>query len=439
MRHHFTLFCTSGNLLRAVALIAVWSVLVLLAGACDQLTTSRRLPPPAPSATPTPIPNPPVTITLRQIGIRRPHETFGFDADDIRLLVTVDDGSGQPEVRIVPPEGAAPFKVKVDEPAQVNQVVFRAPSAGERLRLTIVAIEEDDASWIGPVAAAATVASGGTLMIAAAILADPSVQEALGGNDPVGYYEAVWYPQDRWGSGRYEAVGNQDLLLWFDINVGGEVRRLVSGAPETPSPTPTRPGLTPTPTLPTPTPMAEPDYPSNVAVVVRPTGVRVSDDRDPFTGAGEIYVVVAVSDEDGPLSVGTNAPSPLSLNDGDSGFIDDVQAGVAAPGSNIRVYLGVWEQDSTECYASFLSRTLGGGAESLQPWTFDTFVDSIVGLGSCGDDLIGHETFTLAADLGNWGSGSDAVRVGDGIATSQRYERPIGDSTVTLYVEVLTP
>ena len=453
----------------------------------------------APTATPTP--PPPVVITLRQIGIRRAHEPNipGFtNADDIRLLITVDDGSGEPETRLVPPEGASPFKVKVGQPVQIDQVVFRAPSAGERLRLTIVAIEEDDPSWIGPVVGIAAGVVGGApgVLFAEALLSNPAALEALGGNDPVGYYEAVWYAQDGWGSGRYEAVGKRDLLLWFDVEVGGEVRRLVSGAPATPSPTiPTRPpGLTPTPALltstpttpsatptptlrmllappaatptatprptatATPTPTRQPPTPTptlrflptatptatpiptpqpgepTILVIVRPTGVRVVDDHDPFTGAGEIYVVVAMSDLDGPLTEAANDQSTLSLSDGEAGLFDDLAVGVSAPSSNIRLYLGVWEQDSPGCYPAFSEHLLSG----LQQWTFDAFVaDIFSSLTSCGDDLVGHTTFQLAPDVKNWSSGSEAVSTAEGIVTSQRYENTVGDSVVTFYVEVL--
>ena len=435
----------------------------------------------APTATPMP---PPVAITLRQIGITRSHEFeifSGANADDIRLLVTVDDGSGQPETRVVPPEGASPFKVRVGQPVQLNQVVFRAPSAGQHLRLTIVAIEEDDSSWIGPlIGAAAAVASGGTaLVVAASVLADPTVQDVLGGgNDPVGFYEAVWFPQDRWGSGRYEAVGSQDLLLWFDVEVGGEVRRQVSGAPrptptpELSAPTPTTQSATPTPTLPAatptatprptptamPTPTRQPPTPTptlrflptatptatatptpepgepTILVIVRPTRVRVLDDHDPFlAGNGEIYVVVAGSDADGPLSWAANAQTTLSLSAGEEGLLfSEISVGVSPPSSNIRVYLGVWEQDNPQCYPSFEAQLPLG-----PQLTFDAFVESVASLPSCGDDLVGQITFQLAPEVDNWSSGSDVATTGEGVVTSQVHQRTVGDSVVTFEVTVV--
>lgn len=108
MPRHFTLIPARLKPLRLVAPVAVWVVLVLLVGACDQLTTSRPSAPPAPTATPTPVPNPSVTITLRGVGVRQSHESaFALlsPEDDIRLVVRINEG-GRATEEVLPPDGA---------------------------------------------------------------------------------------------------------------------------------------------------------------------------------------------------------------------------------------------------------------------------------------------------------------------------------------------
>ena len=58
----------------------------------------------------------------------------------------------------------------------------------------------------------------------------PVLIDAVAGEiDQVGYYRGRWSEANDWGAGRYVAVGEQDLLLSFDVEVGGRPLREVVG------------------------------------------------------------------------------------------------------------------------------------------------------------------------------------------------------------------
>lgn len=208
----------------------------------------------------------------------------------------------------------------------------------------------------------------------------------------------------------------------------------------TPSPTPTLVFLpTPTPTV-TPTPTPVPGEPVTSVIVV-PTNLLVLDDHDPgFAGRGEVYVVTAASDADGPVSWQGSAIT-MSLGDGEQASLGGLSVIVERPLANIRVYLGIWEQDNATCYPSVSA-----------PWandpqlTFESLVATVGQLVNCGDDLVGEVTFQLSADVDNWSSGFglvtdssvDATGSVVEVAISQTdHERQTGDAIISFGVQVV--
>ena len=172
-------------------------------------------------------------ITLRGISTRRSHESraqalFGQGADDIRLMVDVGDSTGVRR-NIYPPAGTPAFQVNPGEIRSMSQVVFATDSVKGTVSFTVVAVEEDDTSWV------VLVVQGGALLVdpsgvtgAVGGKIAPFVANALGGgNDAVGYYSVTWSASDNWGAARYVGVGEQDLLLTFDVEVNGVVGSIV--------------------------------------------------------------------------------------------------------------------------------------------------------------------------------------------------------------------
>lgn len=245
-----------------VLLIGVLSALFPVAAACGSDTT--------PVVTVQSTPTTSMKITLRGISIRKSHETrvqalFGQGADDIRLMVDVGDSTGVRR-NIYPPVGAPAFQANPGETRSMSQVVFATDSVKGTVSFTVVAVEEDDTSWV------VSVVQGGALLVDPSGMTGaiggkiaPFVAKALGGgNDAVGYYAVTWSASDNWGAARYVGVGEQDLLLTFDVEVNGVVgSRVVQG--RTLERTPTAARSTPTSSASTTTPS-----PTSTVTVVAP-------------------------------------------------------------------------------------------------------------------------------------------------------------------------
>jgi hypothetical protein len=201
-----------------------------------------------PAATPTPAPNPAVTVRLTGVGVTRSHEGPGYalfdPEDDIRLVIRVTSGDDVATVTL-PPTGATAYKLTAQTMRPLDVTVFSTAEVASLLQIEILAIEEDNGdlaeSLVG--AGALTVDPSGILSSLA-----PSFIERLGtGDDAVGSYFGQFSSLDDWGSGRYIAVGDDDLRVSFEINAGGRIDARVVGD-ELPTATPT-PAASPTVTL----------------------------------------------------------------------------------------------------------------------------------------------------------------------------------------------
>lgn len=158
------------------------------------------------------IPDIPLNVTIDYIGVTSAHDQEDiWDPDgEVQLLVLITDGKETPKVPLPPDETG--FKMGDFEVRKINQRVFHTTSAGEYLKVSIVAYDIDSKektmSYLS-ILEAFGLSGASSLKQLYAMLP----QE----DDRIGYYESTWYPEDNWGIGQYSAEGIEDLRVWFTI------------------------------------------------------------------------------------------------------------------------------------------------------------------------------------------------------------------------------
>jgi len=170
---------------------------------------------PSPPFSPVPeshIPDIPLNVTIDYIGVTSAHDQEDiWDPDgEVQLLVLITDGKETPPVSLPPDETG--FKMGDFELKKIEQRVFHTASAGEYLKVSIVAYDIDSKektmSYLS-ILEAFGLSGASSLKQLYAMLP----QE----DDRIGYYESTWYPEDNWGIGQYSAEGIEDLRVWFTI------------------------------------------------------------------------------------------------------------------------------------------------------------------------------------------------------------------------------
>jgi len=158
------------------------------------------------------MPNPPLNLTIHYIGVISAHDQEDiWDPDgEIQLLVLVTDGRETLEVAI-PIDGTG-FDMGDFETQKINQRVFHTSSAGDYLKVSIVAYDidskEETLDYLSILEAFGV--SGATPLKELYSLLP---QE----DDRIGYYESTRYAEEDWGIGQYSAEGIEDLRVWFSI------------------------------------------------------------------------------------------------------------------------------------------------------------------------------------------------------------------------------
>jgi len=157
--------------------------------------------------------NPALNLTIHYIGVISAHDQEDiWDPDgEIQLLVLITDGRETSEASI-PIDGTG-FKMGDFETQNIkNQRVFHTSSAGDYLKVSIVAYDIDSKKetldYLSILEAFGV--SGATPLKELYSLLP---QE----DDRIGYYESTWYAEENWGIGQYDAVGIEDLRVWFSI------------------------------------------------------------------------------------------------------------------------------------------------------------------------------------------------------------------------------
>jgi len=167
--------------------------------------------------------NPPLNVTINHIGVKFDHDPIG--PGDIRLFVLVSDGNSANDVEQIIPPGEGTYELNDYETAELNQRIFHTASAGEYLKIVIIAYEDDEGSLSNLIRLAFPVL-GPLLGIpyAGEISAVFSQYEEQEGkplfedkDDYVGYFQGFWGSDESWGIGQYNAVGTEDFRVWLSI------------------------------------------------------------------------------------------------------------------------------------------------------------------------------------------------------------------------------
>jgi hypothetical protein len=179
----------------------------------EEVPSSQEIPP---TQTPTPAPEriqgPPLNVKIDYFGIKSTHKETYVVPPKIQLHIVVDDGRvdrafGFPASN----EGMTMNDFHLENLG--GQTVFNTASVGDFLRISVVAYScEDKEATLALWKAMEAFQSGITSL--------RELYERLPQKKVlIGYYEHTWYASENWGMtpGKYEAVGSDDLRLWFRI------------------------------------------------------------------------------------------------------------------------------------------------------------------------------------------------------------------------------
>lgn len=201
----------SLNLFFVLVYISVVATIALIG--CSKAPAYVPGPASPSSPTPTLTPRPALTVKIDYFGIKSAHRDLEPVSPKIQLHVVVDDGKTK-QVASFPPNNEGMIMEDFyleDLMGQGN--VFHTPSVGDYLRVSVLAYWSEDkeaklAMWRAMEALEPGVS---TLRELYEKLPQKKVL--------IGYYENIWYPTQNWGigPGKYEAVGSDDLRLWFRI------------------------------------------------------------------------------------------------------------------------------------------------------------------------------------------------------------------------------
>jgi hypothetical protein len=180
---------------------------------------------PEPSALPSPTSQLPLNVAIHYVGVKSNHATSG--AANVYLLLVITDGYRQATDRFLPAGGT--FSLDDYQTIKLNQTVFHTDSAGDSLKVTILAYEQNDPRWLPSILmpALAEIERGlawGDYRSAKEIMTtvDKHMKKSAtdfinGGDHLIGYFEDVWGANQSFGIGQYNGVGTDDFRLWFSI------------------------------------------------------------------------------------------------------------------------------------------------------------------------------------------------------------------------------
>ncbi len=226
-------------------LFALLIISIMLLSACVSEVAPPLLPSPTPPPSPAPAPSPspstspsplppmlppptsklPLNVTLQHLGVKSNQAASG--AANVYLLVVVTDGYQKAVDRFLPAGGT--FNLNTYQTIELNRRVFSTDSAGDSLKVSILAYKQNDPRWLTSILtpALSEIERGlawGDYRSAQEILStvDKHMEKSTidfinGGDSLIGYYEDVWGTNESLGIGRYSGVGSDDFRLWFSI------------------------------------------------------------------------------------------------------------------------------------------------------------------------------------------------------------------------------
>lgn len=160
---------------------------------------------------------PALNVRIDYIGVIAAQGKDDFDDynGEVKLAIVVTDGQVTEKWLIPPAEGNV-FDMGDFETTEINQRVFHTASIGDYLKVSIIAYDIDSKTE--------TLDYLSVLEVLGEILGVPGVGTIKQiysvwpeEDDPIGYYQYVWKPDENWGIGQYEAKGHDDLRVWFQI------------------------------------------------------------------------------------------------------------------------------------------------------------------------------------------------------------------------------
>jgi len=157
-----------------------------------------------------------LNVRIDYIGIKNAHDHEDFldpFNGELQLVVVVTDGKGfTEEEKIFIPLTKQGFDMRDFETKEINQRVFHTSSAGDYLKVSIVAWDIDSKDEILDalsILEALGAAGASELKTIYSLLPEE--------DDLIGYYEYIWYPDENWGIGQHNEVGHDDFRVWFSI------------------------------------------------------------------------------------------------------------------------------------------------------------------------------------------------------------------------------
>ena len=178
-----------------------------------------------PEQSPRPTSEKPLNVTLQYLGVEYTGTVNG--TADVYLLLVITDGYRQATSRFLP-DGDT-FSLNGYQVMELNQKVFSTDSAGDSLKVCILAYKQNDPQWQAAILIPALAeierglawgdyrSAGEILSTVDKHMAKSNTDFANGGDCLIGYHEDVWGTDASLGVGRYNAVGAVDLRLWFNI------------------------------------------------------------------------------------------------------------------------------------------------------------------------------------------------------------------------------
>jgi hypothetical protein len=173
------------------------------------------------------MPNPPLNVTINHIGVKSDHDPFDLfqGPGDIKLILFITDGK-QTISEVLPYGEGITYSLNDYETIQLNQQVFHTQSAGDFLKVVLIAYDDDPESMVSDIIQTSLPILGPIVGIpyASEISTVFSQYKEQTGkplfenkDDYVGGFTDFWSSDQLWGIGQYQAEGTEDFLIWFSI------------------------------------------------------------------------------------------------------------------------------------------------------------------------------------------------------------------------------
>jgi len=222
--------------MKHISVVVVVTVLALLLPACGYPPSGSPPPetsppsPSTPSVSPpeTPSPNPPLNVRIDYIGVKDAMGDNDYGEDpfygEIQMIIVITDGKNEPQTCYIPqetPRGLEGFTIPDFDKTEINQKIYHTASAGDYLKLSMIAYDVDSKTKL--MTDAAILELLGTIAgVPEARIFKELVSLLPVENDLVGEYEATWYPDENYGIEQHnvsclDKSANKNFFVGFSI------------------------------------------------------------------------------------------------------------------------------------------------------------------------------------------------------------------------------